>query len=146
MGISIKAPQGSIKKKRIVGRGIGSGNGKTSGKGHKGYKARSGGTINLGFEGGQMALIRRLPKVGFTNWPHMKEVAELTLEKLEKYFEANEEVNSETIKAKGLYGRFNSIKVIGGGELKKALKFAKGVRFTKSAKEAVQAAGGTIVE
>lgn len=127
-----------IKRKRL-GRGIGSGLGKTSGKGHKGQKARSGGGVRRGFEGGQTPLYRRLPKRGFNNI-HAKNYTEVTLTMLNKS-EATE-VTAESLLAEGIIGKINDgIVVIATGKLEKKLT-VKAVRFTKAAKEQIESLGG----
>ena len=88
---------GSNKKKKVIGRGLGSKKGRTSTRGHKGYKARKGNGINLGFEGGQMPLIRRLPKVGFSNQPYQRQSIAITLLKIAERFKEGEKVNVETL-------------------------------------------------
>ena len=129
-----------IKRKRL-GRGIGSGLGKTSGKGHKGQKARSGGGVRRGFEGGQTPLYRRLPKRGFNNI-HAKNYTEVTLTMLNKS-EATE-VTAESLLAEGIIGKINDgIVVIATGKLDKKLT-VKAKRFTKAAAEKIEAAGGKI--
>ena len=129
-----------IKRKRL-GRGIGSGLGKTSGKGHKGQKARSGGGVRRGFEGGQTPLYRRLPKRGFNNI-HAKNYTEVTLTMLNKS-EATE-VTAESLLAEGIIGKINDgIVVIATGKLEKKLT-VKAKRFTKAAEEKIEAAGGKI--
>ena len=129
-----------IKRKRL-GRGIGSGLGKTSGKGHKGQKARSGGGVRRGFEGGQTPLYRRLPKRGFNNI-HAKNYTEVTLTMLDKS-EATE-VTAESLLAEGIIGKINDgIVVIATGKLEKKLT-VKAKRFTKAAAEKIEAAGGKI--
>lgn len=129
-----------IKRKRL-GRGIGSGLGKTSGKGHKGQKARSGGGVRRGFEGGQTPLYRRLPKRGFNNI-HAKNYTEVTLTMLNKS-EASE-VTAESLLAEGIIGKINDgIVVIATGKLEKKLT-VKAKRFTKAAAEKIEAAGGKI--
>ena len=129
-----------IKRKRL-GRGIGSGLGKTSGKGHKGQKARSGGGVRRGFEGGQTPLYRRLPKRGFNNI-HAKKYTEVTLTMLNKS-EASE-VTAESLLAEGIIGKVNNgIVVIATGKLEKKLT-VKAKRFTKAAAEKIEAAGGKI--
>ena len=126
-----------IKRKRL-GRGIGSGLGKTSGKGHKGQKARSGGGVRRGFEGGQTPLYRRLPKRGFNNI-HAKNYTEVTLTMLNKS-EATE-VTAESLLAEGIIGKINDgIVVIATGKLEKKLT-VKAKRFTKAAAEKIEAAG-----
>jgi len=127
--------------KKRVGRGTGSGLGKTSGRGHKGQKARSGGGVRRGFEGGQTPLYRRLPKRGFTNI-HAKNYTEVTLTMLVKS-EATE-VTAESLLAEGIIGKINDgIVILGTGSLNKKLT-VKAVRFTKSAAEKIEAAGGKI--
>ena len=129
-----------IKRKRL-GRGIGSGLGKTSGKGHKVQKARSGGGVRRGFEGGQTPLYRRLPKRGFNNI-HAKNYTEVTLTMLNKS-EATE-VTAESLLAEGIIGKINDgIVVIATGKLEKKLT-VKAKRFTKAAAEKIEAAGGKI--
>lgn len=129
-----------VKRKRL-GRGIASGFGKTSGKGHKGQKARSGGGVRRGFEGGQTPLYRRLPKRGFTNI-HAKNYTEVTLTMLNKS-EASE-VTAESLLAEGIIGKINDgIVVIATGKLDKKLT-VKAKRFTKAAAEKIEAAGGKI--
>ena len=129
-----------VKRKRL-GRGIGSGLGKTSGKGHKGQKARSGGGVRRGFEGGQTPLYRRLPKRGFNNI-HAKNYTEVTLTMLNKS-EATE-VTAESLLAEGIIGKINDgIVVIATGKLEKKLT-VKAKRFTKAAAEKIEAAGGKI--
>ncbi|ACJ32508.1 50S ribosomal protein L15 [Anoxybacillus sp. LAT_35] len=132
---------GSRKERNRVGRGIGSGNGKTSGKGHKGQNARSGGGVRIGFEGGQTPLFRRLPKRGFTNI-HRKEYAIVNLEALNR-FEDGTEVTPELLLETGVVSKLKAgIKVLGDGELTKKLT-VKAHKFSASAKEAIEAAGGT---
>ena len=127
--------------RRRVGRGIGSGLGKTSGRGHKGQKARSGGGVRRGFEGGQTPLYRRLPKRGFTNI-HAKNYTEVTLTMLNKS-EATE-VTAESLLAEGIIGKINDgIVVLATGNLDKKLN-VKATRFTAKAKEKIEAAGGKI--
>lgn len=124
-----------------VGRGIGSGLGKTSGKGHKGQKARAGGGVRRGFEGGQTPLYRRLPKRGFTNI-HAKNYTEVTLTMLNKSKETV--VTAESLLAEGIIGKINDgIVVIATGKLDKKLT-VKAIRFTKAAAEKIEAAGGKI--
>ena len=125
--------------RRRVGRGIGSGLGKTSGRGHKGQKARSGGGVRRGFEGGQTPLYRRLPKRGFTNI-HALEYTEVTLTMLSKV--KNENVTAESLLEEGIIGKANDgIVILGTGKLDKKVN-VKAARFTKSAKEKIEALGG----
>lgn len=131
----------AVKKetKKRVGRGTGSGLGKTSGRGHKGQKARSGGGVRRGFEGGQTPLYRRLPKRGFTNI-HAKNYTEVTLTMLNKA--KTEEVTAESLLADGIISKINDgIVVIGTGNLEKKLT-VKAKRFTKSAQEKIETLGG----
>ena len=138
---SIKSADGAKHAKRRVGRGIGSGLGKTAGRGHKGQKSRSGGYHKVGFEGGQMPLQRRLPKRGFKS--HLLQFnAEVTLTALEKLGAA--EVDMLTLKQAGLVGEMvKVVKVIKTGELTKAVKLT-GIGATAGAKAAIEAAGGSI--
>ena len=125
--------------RRRVGRGMGSGLGKTSGRGHKGQKVRSGGGVRRGFEGGQTPLYRRLPKRGFTNI-HAKNYTEVTLTMLNKA--TTEEVTAETLIADGIISKANDgIVILATGTLDKKLT-VKAVRFTKKAKETIEALGG----
>ena len=122
-----------------VGRGVGSGLGKTSGRGHKGQKARSGGGVRRGFEGGQTPLYRRLPKRGFTNI-HAKNYTEVTLTMLSK--SKSEDVTAETLLEEGIIGKINDgIVVLATGKLDKKVN-VKAVRFTAKAKETREALGG----
>ena len=126
-------------KRTRVGRGIGSGLGKTSGRGHKGQKARSGGGVIRGFEGGQTPLYRRLPKRGFTNI-HAKTYTEVTLTMLNK--SKATDVTAERLLAEGIIGKINDgIVVLATGKLEKKLN-VKAVRFTAKAKEQIEALGG----
>ncbi len=130
--------QGKVTRKR-VGRGIGSGLGKTSGKGHKGQKARSGGGVRRGFEGGQTPLYRRLPKRGFTNI-FAKNYVEVTLTMLNQ--SKAEEVTAESLIEEGIISKANDgIVVLATGNLEKKLT-VKAKRFTKAAKEKIEAVGG----
>ena len=128
------------------GRGAGSGNGKTSGRGHKGQKARSGGGVRPGFEGGQMPLYRRLPKRGFNNKRFAPDYIIVNLEDLEKF--EGTEVTAKALAEQGIITlpKVNDgIKVLGNGELTKKLD-VKAVKFTKAAKEKIESAGGTATE
>ena len=138
---SIKSADGAKHGKRRVGRGIGSGLGKTAGRGHKGQKSRSGGYHKVGFEGGQMPLQRRLPKRGFKS--HLLQFnAEVTLTALEQLGAA--EVDILTLKQAGLIGEMTKVvKVIKTGEMTKAVKLT-GIGATAGAKAAIEAAGGSI--
>ena len=131
---------GSTTAAKRLGRGVGSGLGKTSGKGHKGAKARSGGGKRPGFEGGQMPLYRRVPKKGFTNiWG--TSYSEVNVGDLEVFTEGTV-VNAELLKAAGIIKKeLDGVKVLGGGELTKALT-VEAAAFTASAKEKIEAAQG----
>lgn len=132
-------PAQVTKNRTRVGRGIGSGLGKTSGRGHKGQKARSGGGVRRGFEGGQTPLYRRLPKRGFTNI-HAKTYTEVTLTMLNKA--TTEEVTAESLIADGIISKANDgIVILATGNLEKKLA-VKAKRFTKAAKEKIEALGG----
>ena len=139
---NIKAPAGATHSKKRVGRGMGSGLGKTSGRGHKGQKSRSGYSAKRGFEGGQMPLHRRLPKRGFTNI-FKREWAEVNLVDLESLFDGAAEITPEALVEKGLVrkSRQESVVILGEGELKKALT-VRAHRFTASARQKIEAAGG----
>ena len=138
---NLKPAAGAKHAKRRVGRGIGSGLGKTAGRGHKGQKSRSGGYHKVGFEGGQMPLQRRLPKRGFKSTT-LKYNAEITLAALERLGEA--EVNILTLKSAGLVSAMAKVvKVIKTGEIKKAVKL-NGIGATAAAKAAIEAAGGSV--
>ena len=139
----IKPHPDSNPDRKRVGRGIGSGDGKTSGRGHKGQKSRSGGFHKVGFEGGQMPLQRRLPKVGFHSYLS-KITAELRLNELEKVEADVIDVNA--LQAANLISKGSKrAKVIASGEIKKAVTL-KGIRVTKGARAAIEAAGGKIEE
>ncbi|QJC50680.1 50S ribosomal protein L15 [Paenibacillus albicereus] len=136
----LKPAEGSRKASYRKGRGIGSGNGKTAGKGHKGQNARSGGGVRPGFEGGQNPLYRRLPKRGFNN-PFRKEYAIVNIEEL-NVFEAGSEVTPEILVAKGIVKNPQAgIKILGNGEVTVKLT-VKANKFSQSAVEKIQAAGG----
>ena len=138
---SIKPADGSKKARRRVGRGIGSGLGKTAGRGHKGQKSRAGGYHKVGFEGGQMPLQRRLPKRGFKS-QNLKFNGEVTLGQLEVLGLA--EVDLLALKTAKLVGQIvQNVKVIKSGELKKAVKLT-GIGATAGAKAAIEAAGGSV--
>ncbi len=131
------------KPRRRVGRGPGSGHGKTSARGHKGQKSRSGWSRQAVFQGGAMPMVRRIPKRGFNNQWALK-VAVINVGDLEGMFEAGEEVTPETLKAKSvLKFRYDVLKVLGNGELKKGLTVCAH-RFSKSASEAIEKAGGKV--
>ena len=135
---------GSTTAAKRLGRGVGSGLGKTSGKGHKGAKARSGGGKRPGFEGGQMPLYRRVPKKGFTNIFRV-EYAEVNVGQLE-VFNDGVVVNAELLKAAGIIKKtLGGVKILGTGELTKKLT-VEAAKFTESAKQKIEAAGGSVTE
>lgn len=134
--------EGSRQSRKRVGRGPGSGMGKTSGRGHKGHNARSGGGVRPGFEGGQMPLHRRLPKRGFTSI-FKKKIAVLNLGDLD-VFESGITIDGTLLKERGLVkGKIDGIKILGNGELTKSF-FLKGCLVSQSAREKIEAAGGNI--
>lgn len=138
----LKAVKGARKSPKRVGRGTGSGLGTTAGRGNKGQKARSGGGVRPGFEGGQMPLTRRLPKVGFTNI-FAKEYAEVNVSALER-FDDGTEVTPELLKKSGVIKNLkDGVKVLGDGQLTKSL-VVKAHKFTRSAQEKIEAAGGKV--
>ena len=138
---NLRSPKGATHKKKRVGRGPGSGLGKTAGRGEKGQKSRSGYSRKIGFEGGQMPLHRRLPKRGFTNI-FKKEWIEVSLSSLDRSFEANDEVTPELLHERGLIKKAKrDVVVLGTGEISKALRVSAH-RFTKSAREKIEKAGG----
>jgi len=131
---------GATTKRKVVGRGIGSGTGKTAGKGHKGQKARTGGKIRRGFEGGQTPLYRRIPKRGFNNY-FSKEYAIINVSDLE-VFDNDTIVDSKVLIEKGLIKKeLDGVKVLGNGELTKKLTVVA-TKFSKSAESKIQAVGG----
>jgi large subunit ribosomal protein L15 len=137
----LKPAEGSRKERKRLGRGIGSGQGKTAGKGHKGQNARSGGGVRVGFEGGQTPLFRRLPKRGFTNISR-KEYAVVNLDTLNR-FEEGTEVTPELLIETGVVSNEKAgIKILAKGNVEKKLT-VKAHKFSSAAKEAIEAAGGT---
>jgi large subunit ribosomal protein L15 len=136
----LKPAEGSRHERKRKGRGIGSGNGKTAGKGHKGQNARSGGGVRPGFEGGQTPLFRRLPKRGFTNI-NRKEFAIVNLDTLNR-FEDGTEVTPELLIETGVVSKEKAgIKILAKGKVEKKLT-VKAHKFSSAAKEAIEAAGG----
>lgn len=136
----LKPSEGSRKTRNRVGRGVGSGNGKTSGRGHNGQNSRSGGGVRPGFEGGQMPIIRRLPKRGFTN-PTRKEYAIVNLETLNRFDEGSEVTPALLIETGVISNEKSGIKILGNGAIEKKLTI-RAHKFSNSAKEAIEAAGG----
>jgi large subunit ribosomal protein L15 len=141
---TLKPALGSTKDRKRIGRGAGSGHGKTATKGHKGQKARSGGSIKAGFEGGQMPLQRRLPKRGFTPLDRI-EYTVVNLKQLD-VFEVGATVDTAALVAKGLVKRARClVKVLGNGDISKSLKVTAN-KFSQSAKDKIIAAGGSVEE
>jgi large subunit ribosomal protein L15 len=139
---NLKPARGAKQKKKRVGRGPGSGSGKTSSRGHKGAQSRSGYSYKRGFEGGQMPLHRRLPKRGFNNAAFRIEYAVVNLDQLETVFDAGATVSLETLREAGLVrGKQTRIKVLGRGEVTKALT-VQAHKFSGKAAEKLAAAGG----
>ena len=133
--------EGSVKEKFRKGRGAGSGNGKTAGKGHKGQNARSGGGVRPGFEGGQLPLYRKLPKRGFNNYRFAKQYAIVNVQSL-NVFNDGEVIDCATLLAAGVIAKaYDGVKVLGEGEITKKLT-VKAAVFSASAKEKIEAVGG----
>jgi large subunit ribosomal protein L15 len=142
----LRPAEGEKKSVKRLGRGIGSGTGKTSTKGHKGQWARSGGGVRPGFEGGQMPLTRKIPKRGFTNI-FKKEYTVVNIGKLEELFDQGQVVDAQALVDAGYVSKIGAygLKVLGSGELTKALT-VKAARFSESAKAAIEKAGGACEE
>lgn len=141
---SLKPAIGSTKNRKRIGRGTGSGHGKTATKGHKGQKARSGGNVEPGFEGGQMPMQRRLPKRGFNPLSH-KVYSLVKLGQLE-IFEAGQSIDVEALLKSGIIARIrDGVKILADGEITKALNI-KANKFSAAAKAKIEAAGGTVEE
>lgn len=136
----LKPAEGSRKERNRVGRGVATGNGKTSGRGHKGQKARSGGGVRPGFEGGQLPLFRRLPKRGFTNI-NRKEYAIVNLDQLNKFEDGTEVTPALLVESGVVKNEKSGIKILGNGSLDKKLT-VKAHKFSASAAEAIDAKGG----
>lgn len=137
----MKATEGARSTRKRIGRGLGSGNGKTAGKGQKGQNSRSGGGVAIGFEGGQTPFFKRMPKRGFTNFTR-KEYAIVNVEDLNR-FDDGVTVDFEAVKAAGLVKKeLDGLKVLGNGKLEKKLT-VKAVKFSASAKKAIEEAGGS---
>ncbi|HEY8414919.1 MAG TPA: 50S ribosomal protein L15 [Thermaerobacter sp.] len=139
----LRPAPGARRRRKRVGRGIGSGHGKTAGRGTKGQKARSGGAKGPGFEGGQMPLQRRIPKRGFTNAPFRKEYAVVNVEALNR-FEPGTEVTPELLVERGLVRDLrDGVKILGDGELRVALT-VRAHKFSESARAKIEQAGGKV--
>lgn len=139
---NLKPAVGSTKENHRVGRGHGSGNGKTAGKGHKGQKARSGGGTRPGFEGGQMPLYRRIPKRGFKNVNH-KEIASVNVSALEVFEDGATVEIADLIERRIVRKELDGVKILGNGELSKKLT-VKANAFSESAKAKIEAKGGSV--
>ena len=138
----LKANEGARFTSKRIGRGQGSGNGKTAGKGQKGQNSRSGGGVAIGFEGGQTPFFKRMPKRGFTNFTR-REYAVVNLKDLNR-FEDGAEVDFETLKAAGLVKKqLDGVKILGKGKLEKKLT-VKAAKFSESAAKAIEEAGGKV--
>jgi len=133
---------GATHKHKRLGLGRGSGHGETSTRGQKGQRSESGDGKMIGFEGGQMPLMRRIPKSGFSNAMFTKRWESVNLDALAKFFEAGSEITPEKLKERGLVNHARLVKILGGGELKAAYKVSAHA-FSKSAKEKLEKAGGT---
>lgn len=143
---TIHLPEGATRQRKRLGRGGGSGTGKTSGKGHKGQNARSGGGVRPGFEGGQMPLYRRIARRGFSNYLFKKEYYTINLDVLTGKFDAGATVDLQALRDKGLIGKNTvDVKVLGRGEIDKAVTI-RGLSVSAGARAKIEAAGGTIEE
>ena len=143
---NLKPRPGAKHRIKRLGCGESSGLGKTSGRGHKGQKSRSGGGVRPGFEGGQMPLHRRLPKRGFNNARFQDKVAVVNVSSLDQRFEDGDTVNMETLKAARLVkGTYDGVKVLGNGDLSKKLTVS-GCKVSAAAREKIEKAGGSITE
>lgn len=140
----IKAPKGATKRRKRVGRGIGSGHGSTSTRGNNGQNARSGGGVRPGFEGGQMPLFRRIARRGFSNYPFKKKFVVVNLTELNKKYNDDENVTLETLKKKGIIKKRDKlVKILGIGVMEKKLR-VQIPNLSKSAREKIEKAGGTV--
>lgn len=144
---NLQFKEGSKKSRKRIGRGQGSGHGGTSTKGHKGQKSRSGATISVGFEGGQMPINRRVPKFGFSNHKFKTTFTVLNLDKIQQFIEAGKidpnNVGYTALKVIGLVKGKNPLKILGNGEISTAITVTDAA-FTKSAKEKIENAGGSV--
>jgi large subunit ribosomal protein L15 len=140
---NLHAPEGANKRKKILGRGQGSGKGTTSGKGHKGQKARSGGKTYVGFEGGQMPLYRRLAQRGFSNYPFKQEWQVVNVGEIDKRYEIGETVDLTSLLKKGLIVKTKPVKILANGDISKKLSF-KVDAASASAIAKIEKAGGDV--
>ncbi len=142
----IRPPKGAVKRKKIVGRGDSAGKGSTCGRGHKGQNSRSGGGVRPGFEGGQMPLYRRVARRGFSNYPFKQQYTPVNVEELELRFSDGDAVNLETLREKKIIKKsVELVKILGNGSVTKKLTI-DGLKISKSAKEMIEKAGGTVSE
>ncbi len=142
----LKAPKGANRQKKVLGRGHGAGTGKTSGKGHKGQKARSGGNVRPGFEGGQMPLYRRVAARGFSNFPFKKVYTPVNLSHLERCFSDGDVVSLETLVQKGIIKKSEKmVKILAKGDLTKKLD-VQIEKLSAGAAEKIKKAGGSVIE
>lgn len=142
----LKAPAGARTKKHIVGRGTGSGKGRSCGRGHDGQKSRSGGGVRPGFEGGQMPLYRRVARRGFSNHPFKKTALPVSLSEISRVFADGDIVSLETLKEKGVVkGKDVQVKILANGEIDKKV-VVQGLVLSAAAAEKIQQAGGEIQE
>ncbi|GMO47064.1 MAG: 50S ribosomal protein L15 [Termitinemataceae bacterium] len=141
----LHAPEGANKRKRIVGRGQGSGRGTTAGKGNKGQQSRSGGKTYLGFEGGQMPLYRRLAHRGFSNYPFKKIYQVVNVDELNAKYSEGEVVDQASLLLKGILKRGDLVKILGDGELSKKLD-VRIEAVSATARDKIAKAGGTVAE
>ena len=140
----LKPAKGSVKKKQRLGRGEASGNGGTAGRGHKGAKSRSGYSKKIGFEGGQMPLQRRVPKFGFTN-PNRVEYKAINLDAIQDLADNKKltEITPDVLRENGMLGKKELVKILGRGEIKAKVSI-KAHKFSATAKEAIEKAGGSV--
>ncbi len=142
---NLKAPKGANKNKKMLGRGRGTGLGKTGGRGNNGQNSRSGGGTKIGFEGGQMPLFRRIASRGFSNHPFKTEYQAVNLDQLEDRFNDGDKVNLDTLAANGLIKKSEKlVKILAAGEITKKLEI-ESVKISASAKEKIEKAGGKVL-
>lgn len=142
----LKAPEGANKRRKRLGRGPGSGLGKTAGKGHKGQNARSGGGVRPGFEGGQMPLYRRIASRGFSNYPFKKTNKVINIAVIEASYNDNEKVDLQSLREKSIIKKNDcNVKLLGDGDLTKKLEVCLS-NISGSAREKIEKAGGKIIE
>ena len=142
-GFDIRVPKGQARKNKRLGRGVGTGHGKTAGKGTKGQKARAGGGVRLGFEGGQMPLFRRIARRGFSNYPFKKEFQVVNVSDLNRFADGDV-VNPRSLAAHGLARKKGvAVKILASGELTKKVS-VEGARVSTSARQKIEAVGGSV--